>query len=95
MDDIESIYELPENDFRDFKEKLIFTVTEIYRENQEELRQKVCVEFEYCKKRNSMEATALEAGVIALDIAHTGGIAYLIFFGFRRGFFDELCGCDQ
>ncbi len=95
FDDMESVIDLPTDSFRDFKEKVILRATEVLDSNREALYQKVCVEFEYCRKRNTLTATALEAAVISLDIAQTGGVAYLVFFGFKRGFFDELCGCDK
>ena len=43
-------------------------------------------------------------GLIGRDIVHlftkrnntgTGGIAYLTFFGFKSGFFDQLCQCGK
>ena len=71
------------------------TLRDFMQQRRDELYRQICIEFEYCKKRNTKSAKALEASILLIDIFQTGGIAYLILFGFRSGFLDELCQCGS
>lgn len=95
FDDMATVIELPHDSLSDFRKKITFTVTEHLNSVRGDLYRKVCEEFEYCKKRESFGAKALEALILMIDLFETGGIAYFIFFGFKSGFFDQLCKCGK
>jgi len=95
FDDMQSVIDLPDSSFRDFKEKVVLAATKYLEQSKDYLYQTVCVEFNYCAKRSHFTAKALEALILLLDIFKTGGAAYFTFFGFKSGFFDWLCGCDK
>lgn len=95
FDNMEDVKDLPQDTFSDFKKRVTLTVTNHLNSVKDQLYQKVCVEFEYCKKRDTFSAKTLEGLILLLDFFKTGGIAYFTFFGFKSGFFDQLCRCGK
>jgi hypothetical protein len=57
------------------------------------LYQKVCVEWDYCARKDSGIALIIEALVSVLDIVITKGYFALAVLLLKRGYFDKLCRC--
>lgn len=95
LGDLESIIDLPEASFRRLKEAILERVESRVREYNDAIHQKVCVEWDYCNKRESRKVEIAEYIAAVLDIVVTGGAVALAALLLKREYLDKLCRCPK
>ncbi len=95
LEDLESVIDLPDASLRKLKERILTRVDEQVRGYNDALYQKVCVEWDYCNRKNTGKAELAEYLAALLDIVVTGGALALAALLLKRGYFDRLCQCSK
>ena len=93
LEDLVSVIDLPDATLRKLKERILFTIEDHVRGFNEVLYQRVCIELDYCNRRNDPTIELLEFLTNALDFLVTAGLISLLALLLKRGYFDKLCQC--
>ena len=95
LTDIEAIIDLPTDSFNNLKKDLVIAVDSQLLRFSEMVRQKVCVELDYCNLKKSKGWRIVEYMIGALAIVFDKGLIPLSFYIFKREILDELCHCPE
>lgn len=76
-----------------FKREIFSRIECIVRQFNHRLYQAICVDLNWCQKRNHPTVEYAEYIAAALDIFGTDGAAALIVLLIKRKFLDKLCNC--
>jgi hypothetical protein len=90
-----SIIDLPDALLSPLKLRLLTQVESWVYQFNDRLYQKVCVEWNYCARKDSGMVLIVEALISVLDIAITKGYFVLTVLLLKRGYFDKLCRCGS
>lgn len=91
--DLEAILDLPPVSFEALRKRLIDAALAFLHARRDELRQKICVDLDYCelKKTSRWRIAGYIAAVV--DITYTKGALSLAILALKQEVFDKLCGC--
>lgn len=92
---LEDIVDLPDAGLRELQERILASVESFTNRFKNTLYDKVCVEWEYCKQKNSRKSVIAEYIASAIDIAMAGGALTLAIVLMKREYLDKLCHCPE
>ena len=93
LSDLSAIGSLPVPAIMGLSKKLIDHAMDAVRNIESQLRQKICVEMNYCNKKNQGVWRYAEYAAAVADIFGGSGAVSLAVLLAKNQFLDKLCGC--
>jgi hypothetical protein len=93
--DIQRLLLLPEFQFKKFKKDAIHAVESGLHDINHQLYKRLCVDFNYCDRRDMPLARLLSYLIGVLDVVHGSGAIALAVLIAKREYLDKVCNCPK
>jgi hypothetical protein len=95
LGDLGAIIDLPEDSLKRLQKRLLKAIDAYFTSAREELYEKICRQFDYCKMKKKWGWRVLEYLIGAVDVFATNGGATLAMLALKTEVLDKLCRCKR